>query len=193
MTRLLVDVPLPEDWHVLHVSGPVGPADRARLVADLSVAQPALAGPAARAAALAHYGRLGQAQRERGVLLSAFLLGRDGDGVLAASLEVVRVPLGAPEVDQAVAAEGIALVLARTASSRGDVATLHLPTGPAVGLQDVQEHPQAGETGLAQVWLPLATGDVLVLALTTPQPRELDGFTRLVLAVASGLVLSAVP
>ena len=205
MTRVLVELPLPDDWHVLDLDPATERLGLDRLVSDLAVAQPALAEPAARAAARAHYARLARAQRERGVLVSAFLLGRDDEGVLAAALEAVTVPLGSPGADPAVAADGIALVLARTAPpGRGDaaaggdttardVARLDLPAGPAVGLRDVLDHPGAGRTGLAQVWSPLATGDVLVLSLTTPQVAELDGFTRLLLTLASGLVLSPAP
>lgn len=217
MTRVLVDLPLPDDWHVLDLDPATGRLGLDRLLSDLTVAQPALGEPAARAAARAHYARLGRAQRERGVLVSAFLLGRDEDGVLAAALEAVTVPLGPPGVHPGVAADGVAAVLARAATpgwgdtaERGhgagrddtagreyvrarDVARLDLPAGPAVGLRDVLDHAGAGQTGLAQVWFPLATGDVLVLTLTTPQVAELDGFTQLLLTVASGLVLSPAP
>jgi hypothetical protein len=193
VSPLLVDLSLPPDWHVLDLDPAAGQVGLDRLVADLTVVQPALAEPDARAAARAHYARLAAAQRERGVLVCAFLLGRDDDGVLAASMEAVRVPLGASGVDRAAAADGIALVLARAAAPGRGVARLDLPAGPAVGVQDVLEHSQAGPTGLAQVWLPLPTGDALVLTLTTPQAQEIDGFTRLLLTVASGLVLSAAP
>lgn len=204
MTRVLVDLPLPDDWHVLDLDPATGRLGVDGLLSDLPVAQPALGEPAARAAARAHYVGLARAQRERGVLVSAFLLGRDDDGVLAAALEAVTVQLGSPGVDPEVVADGIAAVLARAAEPGGrdagrddtcarDVARLDLPAGPAVGLRDVLEHVGAGPTGLAQVWLPLARGDVLVLTLTTPQVPELDGFTRLLLTVASGLVVSPAP
>ncbi|MDP9408877.1 MAG: hypothetical protein M3P95_13745 [Actinomycetota bacterium] len=128
-------------------------------------------------------------QRSRGALVAALLAGRDDDGVLAASLDVVVTPLGRAGPPTRTAADGVAVVLARAVSPYRSVTRLDLPSGPAVGLQDVLRHPDGGQVGIAQVWLPLADARALVLTLSTPCLDQHDGLTRLLSAVAHGLVV----
>ena len=102
----------------------------------------------------------------------------------AVSLVLHVAPLD--PVEPEVAVQGLrAIALARTSTS-GEVGVLDLPLGAAVGSADVQD--RHGRTAaVATVQLPLASGLLVTLTLSTPAVERIAALAALAAAVAARL------